>query len=109
MGLNNWSYWVSNKYGPRLGYRFVPYKGTRVIPSEIVPENSNVDMAQAAPAHNLFALTLGELGIPGLILLLLLWARWFHMSGSFLRRRNSEPFRQIGIGIFHSFWIGFKI
>ncbi|HWQ91637.1 MAG TPA: O-antigen ligase family protein, partial [Clostridia bacterium] len=65
VGLNNWSYWVSNKYGPRLGYRFVPYKGTDLVPSEFVPADSNVDMAQAAPAHNLAALTLGELGYPG--------------------------------------------
>jgi hypothetical protein len=24
VGLNNWSYWVSNKYGPKEGYPFVP-------------------------------------------------------------------------------------
>ena len=27
VGPNNWSYWVSNKYGPRLGWHFVPYLG----------------------------------------------------------------------------------
>src|SRR5207302_10252654 len=59
VGLNNWSYWVSQKYGPRLGYRFVPYKGTDIEPSEVIPENSNVDEAQAAPAHCLLALMLG--------------------------------------------------
>ena len=63
----NWSYWVSNKIGPQHGYKFVPYKGTDREPRTIIPSDSNVDEAQAAPAHNLGALTVGELGIPGLI------------------------------------------
>lgn len=100
VGLNNWSYWVSNKYGPRLGYRFVPYKGTDKIPSEIVPPTSNVDVAQAAPAHSLAALTLGELGYPGLVLLLLMWLRWFQMSISFLWKRTPDPMKRIGVGVF---------
>jgi hypothetical protein len=41
-------------------------------------------MAQAAPAHSLAALTVGELGIPGLVLLTVLWLRWFQMGSSFL-------------------------
>jgi hypothetical protein len=49
VGLNNWSYWVSNRYGPQHGYKFVPYKGTERWPSDIVPSDSNVDEAQAAP------------------------------------------------------------
>lgn len=100
VGLNNWSYWVSNKYGPLLGYRFVPYKGTERIPSEIIPPDSNVDMAQAAPAHNLGALTVGELGLPGLFLLGLCWLRWLQMSGSFLWPRVGDPTRRICVGIF---------
>lgn len=99
VGLNNWSYWVSNKYGPRLGYRFVPYKGTDREPSEIIPPNSNVDMAQAAPAHNLGALTLGEMGWGGLIVLLLVWMRWFWMGITFLWKRTPDPMRRIGVGI----------
>jgi len=102
VGLNNWSYWASNKYGPRLGYRFVPYPGTDREPSYIIPPNSNVDMAQAAPAHSLAALTLGEMGIPGLLLLTLLWLRWFQMAGSFLWKRTPDPMRRMAVGIFFS-------
>jgi hypothetical protein len=100
VGLNNWSWWVSNKYGPRLGYRFVPYRSMDKDPSTIVPPDSNVDMAQAAPAHSLGALTLGELGIPGLILFTFLWIRWFLMGAGFLWKRTAEPTRRIGIGLF---------
>ena len=103
VGLNNWSYWVSNKYGPKLGYPFVPYKGTDREPSDKIPENSNLDEAQAAPAHNLSALTVGELGIPGLALFLLLWLRWFQMGATFLRRRTAELSRRIPLGIFFGF------
>jgi O-antigen ligase len=100
VGLNNWSYWVSNKYGPKLGYRFVPYKGTDVVPSEKIPETSNVDVAQAAPAHSLLALTAGELGIPGLLFMLLMWLRWFQMGAVFLWSRSDDPRHRLGVGIF---------
>jgi len=99
VGLNNWSYWVSEKYGPQLGYRFVHYKGTDHEPSHKIPAGSNVDDAQAAPAHNLGALTAGELGWPGLILFALLWLRWFQMGASFLWPRAPDPMRRIGVGI----------
>ena len=100
VGLNNWSYWVSNKYGPKNGYRFVPYRGEDHEPRTLIPSDSNVDEAQAAPAHNLGALTLGELGIPGLVLFSLLWMRWFQMGGSFLGKRDPDPMRRIGVGLF---------
>ena len=103
VGLNNWSYWVSNYWGPRLGYRFVPYRGTDHEPSDVVPPTSNVDMAQAAPAHSLGALTLGELGIPGFVLFALLWLRWFQMGAAFLRPKTSDPMFRIGVGIFFGF------
>jgi len=100
VGLNNWSYWVSQKYGPRLGYRFVPYRGTDKDPSIYIPPDSNVDEAQAAPAHSLGALTVGELGLPGLVLFTILWCRWFQMGATFLRKRRPEPLFRIGTGLF---------
>jgi hypothetical protein len=100
VGLNNWSYWVSEKYGPMLGYKFVHYRGTDKDPSTIIPPGSNVDAAQAAPAHCLLALMAGELGYPGLVLFLILWLRWFQIGGSFLFSRSPDPMRRIGIGIF---------
>jgi hypothetical protein len=103
VGLNNWSYWVSNKYGPKEGYPFVSYKGTDREPSDKIPENSNLDEAQAAPAHNLTALTVGELGIPGLALFLLMWLRWFQIGATFVKRRTADPLRRIPVGIFLGF------
>jgi len=103
IGLNNWSYRVSNYYGPKLGYRFVRYRGTDKEPSTVIPSGSNIDEAQAAPAHCLAALTAGELGIPGLFLLALLWLRWFQMAAGFLWRRTPDPMRRLGVGIFFGF------
>jgi hypothetical protein len=100
VGPNNWSYWVSNKYGPKLGWHFVPYRGTDQKPSQIVPSGRNIDDAQAAPAHSLAALTAGEMGLGGLALLTLLWARWLLMGASFIWPRTPDPMRRIGVGIF---------
>lgn len=100
VGLNNWSYWVSNKYGPRLGYKFNPYKGTDREPNyKIPPGVTNIDDAQAAPAHNLAALTAGELGLPGLVIFGLLWLRWLQMGVTFIFRRSASPMRRVGVGI----------
>jgi hypothetical protein len=100
VGPNNWSYWVSNKYGPKLGWRFIPYVGTDREPSQIVPAGRNIDAPQAAPAHSLAALTAGEMGYGGLVLLGLLWLRWLLMGASFLWPRTPDPMRRIGVGIF---------
>jgi len=100
VGLNNWSYWVSRTYGPKLGYRFVPYLSTDHDPSLKIPPDSNVDEAQAAPAHSLGALTTGELGYPGLALFAIVWLRWFQMAVSFLWKRTADPLRRMGVGFF---------
>ena len=108
VGLNNWSYWVSGKYGHMLGYGFVHYSGTDAEPSELIPPGALVDdQAQAAPAHNLCALTVGELGIPGLVIFLLLWLRWFQMGAHFLWPRSPDPMRRIGVGILFCLCGGF--
>jgi hypothetical protein len=100
VGPNNWSFWVSNKYGPKLGFHFIPYSGTERAPSQIVPAGRNIDDPQAAPAHSLAALTAGEMGYGGLALFTLLWARWLLMGASFLLPRTEDPMRRIGVGIF---------
>jgi O-antigen ligase len=99
VGLNNWSYHVSRTYGARLGYRFVDYD---YLSSVYGTDNPGLygDANLAAPAHNLAALTLGELGVPGLVLFALLWLRWFVMGASFLRMSRIEPMRVMGVGIF---------
>jgi hypothetical protein len=100
VGLNNWSYWVSNKYGPRLGWYFIPYLTTDQKPGQKVPPGRNIDDPQAAPAHSLPALTAGEMGVGGLVLLGLLWARWLLLGATFLWPRNPDPMRRIAVGIF---------
>lgn len=61
VGLNNWSYWVSKKYGVQLGTPYEDYDDLTYAPSkQLLPS-----FHYAAPAHNLGALTAGELGVPG--------------------------------------------
>ena len=52
------------------------------------------------PAHNLAALTLGELGVPGLVLFGLLWLRWFGMGAASCPFRARSPMRVMGVGLF---------
>jgi hypothetical protein len=100
VGLNNWSYWVSNKYGPRLGWYFIPYLSPDQKPGQKVPPGRDIDDPQAAPAHSLPALTVGEMGVGGLVLLGLLWARWLLLGASFFWPRTTDPMRRIAVGIF---------
>jgi O-antigen ligase len=99
IGLNNWSYHVSRTYGPRLGFSFVDYDYLAAVYGT---DDAGLygDANLAAPAHNLAALTLGELGVPGLVLFALLWLRWFLMGAVFLRLPRAEPIRVMGVGIF---------
>lgn len=101
VGLNNWSWYASNIYGPRNGFPFIPYEST-----DRPPDNEQVvrglERPQDAPAHNLGALTLGELGWIGLLLFGLLWMRWFQMGAMFLFPRSNDPIRRMGVGCFFS-------
>lgn len=99
VGLNNWSYWVSKKYARKIGVK--EYEDYDDIPESLINSAVEFDWAAkyAAPAHNLGAITAGELGIPGLILFALLGLRWFTMAGSFLFPRVPDPLRRIPVGI----------
>jgi hypothetical protein len=94
VGLNNWSYAVSKVYGARQGFAYGDYdsfhNGRELwkLP----------DVNFAAPAHSLGALTLGELGVPGLALFSLIWMRWFGIGSFFLRRRSADPMQRMGVG-----------
>ncbi|MCX6950762.1 MAG: O-antigen ligase family protein [Verrucomicrobia bacterium] len=99
VGLNNWSYHVSRTYGARLGFRFVDYDYLTSVYGT-TDEVLFADSYLAAPAHNLAALTLGELGLPGLLLFGLLWARWFFMGAAFLWLPRTDPMRVMGVGLF---------
>jgi hypothetical protein len=100
VGLNNWSYWVSKKYARKIGVD--EYEDYEDIPESLLASAVEFDWASkyAAPAHNLGAITAGELGIPGLILFALLGLRWFTMAGSFIFPRVPDPLRRLPVGIF---------
>ena len=100
IGLNNWSYAVSNTYGPAIGMHYVPYSGTEDSPDQEIPYASGLDAAQAAPAHNLMALTVGELGWPGAMLLMLIWIRSLMVGAAFLLRRSPDIVSRFGLGAF---------
>lgn len=96
VGLNNWSYWVSREYGAREGYYYEDYGDFSNPP----PRESGDPGFHAAPAHNLFALTAGELGYAGAILFVLMWLRWLQLGSMFLWRRLTWPTHRLGAGIF---------
>jgi len=98
VGLNNWSYEVSRTYGPRLGYRFEDYDFLTSVYGR-TDDKQFADSYLAAPAHNLAALTLGELGVPGLIIFALLWIRWLTMAAPFILLPRGEPMRAMGVGL----------
>ncbi len=101
VGLNNWSYYVSNNYGPEIGIPYNPYVGTDKTPDqELSRAMGNLDTtAQAAPAHGLIPLYLGELGIPGLILFGFFWIRFLVAGLRFLIRRKKDLASRLAIGI----------
>ena len=96
VGLNNWSYAVSKTYGKQLN---TPYSDYDDIPADF-NEEEDLNMNFAAPAHNLCALTVGELGVPGLGLFLLMWLRWLQIGVSFLWRRQRTTVCLVGIALF---------
>jgi hypothetical protein len=99
VGLNNWSYWVSKLYGPRTGTDYRDYDS---VLEDLLRSPKMVDIGPnfAPPAHNLGIITLGELGLPGLIIFSLLWLRWFSMGVRFLWPRLADPMYRIGVGLF---------
>ena len=105
VGLNNWSYWVSLRYGPDMGRQYTPYNGTDEAPDQSVVLGRGIDnRAQAAPAHSIMALTIGELGWPGIVLFAGIWVQWFRMAASFLRQRSPAMVSRYGLGTFVALW-----
>jgi hypothetical protein len=102
-GLNNWSWCVTNRYGPLLGMRYLPYESTDVSPRRWpIPAGSKIEAAQAAPAHSLYAITLGESGWLGVFLLGVLWWSWLRMGAGFLKARSASFRSRFGTGVFFS-------
>lgn len=102
-GLNNWSWCVSNRYGPIVEQYYVPYASTEApTPRRRLRRHAHVDAPHAAPAHSLYAITLGETGWPGVLLFGFVWARWFAIAARFLQARSSALRSRVGIGVLGS-------
>jgi len=99
VGLNNWSYWVSKRYGALTGH---PYEDYDDIPQTMLDSPVLYDWGPkyAPPAHSLGVITVGEMGWIGFWVFAALWLRWFWLSGSFLWQRSTDPMLRMGIGIF---------
>ncbi len=96
VGLNNWSYYVSKTYGPELGYAYTDYDDIKWTPTK----DEARETVLAPAADSLPALTIGELGLAGLGLFLLVWLRWLQMGVVFCwRRLNADPMHRLGIGL----------
>lgn len=100
VGLNNWSYWITNQYAVLAGYDSL---NDRLIEQYHGTDEAPKGEGQAAPAHNLYLLTLTELGFPGLFLLLLLFGRWIFAMGKALFVKRHSVARDIQIAAFLSF------
>lgn len=101
VGLNNWSYHVTNDYAADVGVIYHPYVGTD-YPPNLDPRGTLNTMggAQTAPAHNIFFLTLGELGWPGIFFFCGVLGAWLYMSGVFLAKRTESLVSRYGIATF---------
>ncbi len=92
VGLNNWSYSISNHYG-------TDYHDT--YPSiDSAPESR----LQEPPAHNLYLITAVELGWIGLLLLLALFGRWLYISGTGMTKGAGDLLDCVRLGAFLSLW-----
>lgn len=99
-GLNNWSWCVSNRYSPIVQQYHIAYTSADTpAPRRRLRRHHHVDNAHAAPAHSLYAITLGETGWPGVVVFGIVWARWFTIAASFLRTRSSALRSRFGIGV----------
>lgn len=95
VGLNNWSYYVGKVYGPDLGYKYHDYDEFKWVPTK--DEAAQTFLPPAADC--LPALTIGELGIAGTVIFLLVWLRWFQIGSVFLGRRlDDDPMHRMPIG-----------
>ncbi len=95
VGLNNWSYHVAKTYGPALGYAYSDYDDIKWVPDR----DDALEVFHPPAADSLPALTLGELGLAGLVVFFVVWLRWFQMGAVFLRGRlNDDPMHRMAIG-----------
>jgi O-antigen ligase len=90
VGLNNWSYWMTNKYNPYYASRgdYMRPDGTRSTTGD-------------PPAHNYYLLMVTELGWPGLFLCLALLFTWLISNGLavFNRAEGLHAYLRMGVAL----------
>jgi O-antigen ligase len=94
VGLNNWSWWITNLYGLEDRPDYEPYESTTV-------PHHRPSMA-AAPAHNLYLLIVVELGWPGFMLFFALLLYWAWISGKVLLGGHDMVIQGVRLGAFLS-------
>ena len=100
VGLNNWSWWITNRYAQEAGYYLTTEKQPIIhYTTTYSPREGN---GQFPPAHNLYLLTATEIGIPGLLLMsaFLLQSLWLGASALFKSREQTVNL--VGTGAFLS-------
>ena len=101
VGLNNWSYRVTNDYAAQLDVIYHPYIGTDYPPSQDLRGLQNtMGGPQTAPAHNIFIITLGELGWPGFIFFCGMIGSWLYMGATYLPNRTESIVSRYGLAAF---------
>lgn len=101
VGLNNWSYRVTNDYAALEGVIYHPYVGTDFPPNlDLRGLENTMGGAQTAPAHNIFFITLGELGWPGLFLFCGMIGSWLFMGASYIPKRTEALVSRYGLAAF---------
>lgn len=96
VGLNNWSWWTSNRYAAVAGYDREPY------PSLYEGPDIQRGVYPEPPAHNLYLLTVTELGCPGLLFLGALLLHWLWLTGTVLLVRHDYLVDVFRLGAFLS-------
>lgn len=76
VGMGNFSAWSWNRYA-------------ELVDPELQP---------GTPAHNIWYLTAGELGIPGLLALIWIWARFYAMTLPFLWGKGTDLLTVLAVG-----------
>ena len=98
VGLNNWSYRMTQDYGHRIGLMYHKYKGLDKKPCmEVLPL---MDSAQAAPCHNMYLLYWGELGHIGLVLFCIVWFRFLLIAMKSALSGKKDLGTRVASGIF---------
>lgn len=85
---------MSNRYAEEAGYSSEPYPSINFAPEY---------WGQEPPAHNLYLITVVELGWPGLFIFAALLLRWLWISGGVLLVKKRDFMGQIRLGAFLSF------